>query len=106
MNVAITARGYKAPARLQNYITDKLRRIDRFADKIMDLDVILSYENLDQVVEFKVKMKRKVIVLKEKSDDVFKSVDLAIDNLERKIAKEKGKEKDHDSRKIVENLVA
>lgn len=105
MNIAITARGYKAPAHLQKYITDKLKRIDRFSDKVMDLDVILSYEKLDQVVEVKAKLRRKVIVVKERSDDVFKSVDLAIDNLERQIAKETKKEKEHDNRKIVENLV-
>jgi ribosomal subunit interface protein len=72
----------------------------------MDLDVILSYEKLIQVVECKAKIRRKVIVVKERSDDVFKSVDLAIDNLERQIAKENRKEKEHDSKKIVENLVA
>jgi putative sigma-54 modulation protein len=105
MNIAITARGYKAPARLQQYIMEKTKRIDRFSDKVMDLDVILSYEKLIQVAECKAKLRRKVIVVKERSDDVFKSVDLAIDNLERQIAKEKAKEKKHDSKKIVENLV-
>ena len=105
MNIAITARGYKAPAHLQQHIMDKIKRIDRFSDKVMDLDVVLSYEKLIQVAECKAKLKRKVIVVKERSDDVFKSVDQAIDNLERQIAKEKSKEKEHNNKKIVENLV-
>ena len=71
----------------------------------MDSEAIFSYENLDQIVEFKVKLKHKVIRVKEKSEDVFKSVDLAIDNLERQVAKAKDKLKDRDKVKIVENLV-
>ena len=104
MNIAITTPGYKAPDRLKNYVNEKMNRLERFADIIMSSEAIISYEKLDQVVEFKVKLKYKVIRIKEKSEDVFKSVDLAIDNVERQIAKAKDKMKDRDSVKMVENL--
>ena len=104
MNVAITARGYKAPERLKEYIIQKLNRINRFSDIIMDSEAILSYEKQDQIIDLSVKLKYKVIRIKEKSDDIFKSVDLAIDNLELQIAKAKGKMKDHSKTKMVENL--
>ncbi len=104
MNIAITARGYKAPDRLKNYINEKLTRLDRFADIIMKCEAIVSYEKLDQVVEFKVKLRHKMIVITEKSEDIFKSVDLAIDNVERQIAKAKGKLKDRKKVKMIENL--
>ena len=105
MNITITTRGYKAPERLKFYINDKMKRLERFEDKIMDIEAILSYEKLDQVVEFKLHINHKVIVVKEKSEDVFKSIDLAIDNLERQIAKIKDKIKSRNNKKIVENLV-
>ena len=105
MNVAITTRGYKAPARLKTYLQDKIRRLDRFSDRIMGIEAILSYEKLDQVVEFKLKVSQKMIIVKERSDDVFKSIDLAVDNVERQLAKLKDKIKDHKNQKIVENLV-
>jgi len=104
MNIAITARGYKAPDRLKNYIYDKLNRINRFSDIIMDSEAILSYEKQDQIIELSVKLKHKVIRIKEKSDDIFKSVDMAVDNLELQIAKAKDKMKDHSKTKMVENL--
>jgi len=104
MNVAITARGYKAPQRLQDYIADKLKRLERFSDQILSFEAILSYEKLDQVVEFKLKFNNKGIIIKEKSDDIFKSIDIAIDSLERQIVKIKSKTRDHDKRKIVEKL--
>lgn len=105
MNIAITTRGYKAPDNLKAYVQNKMQRLSRFTDIIMDSEAIFSHENLDQIVEFKVKLKHKVIRVKEKSDDIFKSIDLAMDNLERQVAKAKDKLKDRDKTKIVENLV-
>jgi putative sigma-54 modulation protein len=105
MNIAITTRGYKAPDKLKNYVQEKADRLSRFDDIIMDSEAKISYEKLDQVVEFNVKLKHKVIRVREKSEDIFKSVDLAIDNLERQVAKAKDKMKAFDKRKIVENLI-
>ena len=104
MNVAITTRGYKAPDKLKSYVNDKMQRLSRFTDIIMDSEAILSYEKQVQIVELKVKLKHKVIRIKEKSEDIFKSVDLAVDNLELQIAKAKDKLKDRSKKKMVENL--
>ena len=104
MNIAITTRGYKAPDRLKSYLKEKLKRLERFTERILSIEVILSYENIDQVVEFKLRLNNKKIVVKEKSDDVFKSIDLAIDSLERQITKAKEKLREHNNKKIVEKL--
>ncbi len=102
MNIAITTRGYKAPERLKTYISDKMKRLDRFSDRIQNMEAVLSYEKLDQVVEFKLRLNNKKIFVKERSTDVFKSIDLAVDRLERQIAKTKEKFREHDNKKIVE----
>jgi len=102
MKIAITTRGYKAPERLKTYIQDKMNRLNRFSDRIMDLEAVLSYEKLDQVVEFKLRINNKKIFIKEKSEDVFKSIDLAVDNLERQITRIKDKFTEHDKKKIVD----
>lgn len=102
MNISITTRGYKAPERLKSYLTDKMKRLNRFSDQIMNIDTIFSYEKLNQVVEFKVQLRKKHFIVKEKSDDIFKSIDLAIDNVERQITKIKGKIRENDKRKITE----
>ena len=104
MNIAITTRGYKAPDRLKLYIKEKLKRLERFAERILSIEAILSYENIDQVVEFKLRLNNKKIVVKEKSDDVFKSIDLAVDSLERQVTKAKEKFREHNNKKIIEKL--
>ena len=104
MNISITARGYKAPERLKKYITEKLSKMSRFHDRILGAEVILSYEKQTQVAEFKIQLNHKTLIAKEKSDDIFKSIDYAIDNIERQIKKAKDKLKQHDSKKVVEVL--
>ncbi|MBD3224443.1 MAG: ribosome-associated translation inhibitor RaiA [Caldithrix sp.] len=104
MTISITARGYKAPDRLKSYIYQKLKRVERISDRLLKIEVILSYEKLDQWAEFKTHLNQKDIIVKEKSEDIFKSIDLAIDNLERQINKVKDKTKEHSKRKIVERL--
>jgi len=105
MNIAITTRGYKAPEKLKSYLNSKLNRFSRFSSIIMNSEAVISYDKQDQVVEIKVKLKHKVIRVKEKSEDVFKSIDMAVDSVEKQIAKAKDKLKDRKNEKIVENLV-
>lgn len=104
MNIAITTRGYKAPDRLKNYVNSKINRLNRFSDIIMNGEAIISYEKMDQIVDFKIKLKHKMIHITEKSEDVFKSVDLAIDKLERQVAKAKDKLKDRSAATIIHIL--
>ena len=105
MSLTITTRGYKAPERLKAYLNDKMKRLDRFNALIMDSEAILSYEKLDQIAEFKIKTKIKTIIVKERSEDIFKSIDLGIDNVEHQVSKLKGRLKERANKKIVDNLV-
>jgi len=105
MNITITARGYKAPDRLKQYVTAKMNKKGRFYEGVFDVDVILSYEKLTQIAEVKLKTTNKLIIAKEKSEDIFKSIDLVIDNVERQIKKHKEKQREHKSSKIADSLV-
>ncbi len=104
MNIRITTRGYKAPERLKKYLEDKANRLHRFENVIRDFEAILSYEKIDQIVEFKLNINKKTIIVKEKSDDIFKSIDLAIDNLERQVVKAKEITKNRRKQKPAEML--
>ena len=105
MDLSITARGYKAPDKLKRYISDKLDRKKRVYEEVIDTEVILSYEKQIQLAEFKVKLNGKIIIVKEKSDDIFKSIDMALDNMERQIKRYKERRRDHANKKIIDNLV-
>ena len=104
MNLSITARGYKAPDRLKKYLTDKLDRKKKLYEDVIDVEVVLSYVKLTQVAEFRINLNHKVLLIKEKSDDIFKSIDQALDNSERQIKRYKEKRRDHKNNKMVNKL--
>ena len=105
MNITITARGYKAPDRLKQYVNDKMNKKERLYEGVFDVDVILSYEKLTQIAEVKLKITNKLIIAKEKSEDIFKSIDLVVDNVERQIKRHKEKMRDHKNNKIADSLI-
>jgi len=98
MNLSITARGYKVPERVKKYISEKIDRKNRMYEGVLDTEVVLSYEKQVQIVDLKVKMYNKVIIISEKSEDIFKSIDLALDNLARQIKRHKEKQRDFKNR--------
>jgi putative sigma-54 modulation protein len=91
MNFNITARHFKLNDDLREYVEAKARKLDRFHENILDIDVILGWEKLNRYSELRIKVSNKKIVVKEVSDDIRKSFDFALDRAERQIKKYKEK---------------
>ena len=94
MQIRFTARHYKAPDNIRDYVEKKVQRLDKYFDGIIDCDVILSYQKLDQVAEFALNVQGQKLVVVEKSDDIYKSIDFGVDKLERQLKKYKNKLKE------------
>lgn len=96
MKVQITSRKFKAKDTLKEFIEDEVKRLERFHDEILDVDVILSFiHNKDSIknAEIKVKLPRKVLIVNESSEEFSKSVTVAVDKLIRQIKQLKSKRK-------------
>jgi putative sigma-54 modulation protein len=91
MNISITARHFKAPEPLKDYARKEVERLTRYYDGIIDGEVILSWEKLTQIAEIKLKVYGQVLTAKEKSEDIRKSITLAVDKVERQLNKYKEK---------------
>ena len=104
MNISITARGGKASDRMKKYITDRIARKQRVYEGVIETEVILSYEKQTQVAELKLKVQNKTIFVKERSDDIYKSIDMALDNCERQIKKIKERMREHSNEKMADKI--
>ena len=104
MDISITARGGRASDRLKKYILDKLSKKPRVYEGVIDTEVILSYEKLTQIVEIKLKVYNGSIIVREKSEDIFKSIDLAVDNCERQIKRFKERRRDHNNERMKDRI--
>lgn len=91
MKVTTTARHFDATPDLVEYAENKLRRLKRFFDQIMKVDVIMSIEKFRHIAEIKVHVNGHDFSAKEESDDMRTSIDHATKDLEKQVKKFKGK---------------
>lgn len=94
MNIQITSRKFRAKVSLKDYIKEEMKKIERFYDKILDANVVLSFTHLTDSIktaEITVKIPGKVISVSSDSDEFEKSVDASIDKVIRQLKKIKTK---------------
>ncbi len=100
MNLTITARHFKLPEDLRSYIEDKANKLNRYYDGIINMEILLGWEKLTRYVEILIDVNNKKIVVKESSDELRKSFDLALDRVERQLKRYKEKLKTVEKDKI------
>ena len=105
MRISFTARHFKSSERLKEFATTEVRRLKKYYDDILDVEIILDYVKQEQVSEIVVKVYGQRLAVVEKSEDMYKSVTLAVDKLERKLLKYKEKLRKFNNERITENIV-
>jgi len=104
MRVSFTARHYKPSERLKEYATKEVHKLERYYDGIISCEIVLDYQKLSQIAEIKLNVHGNTLTAIEKSEDIYKSIDLAVIKLERQLKKYKGKLSHFKNKKIIDNI--
>jgi len=94
MNIQITSRKFRAKDSLKDYIKEEMKRLERFFDQILDVNVVLSFTHVTDSIktaEIIVKVPGKVISVSSDSDEFEKSVDASIEKVIKQLKKIKTK---------------
>lgn len=94
MRTKFTARHFRSHPSLKEYALDALKKLEKFYDGIISAEVILSYEKTRdsvKVAEINISVHSKMLHAMEHSDDFIKSIDQAVEKLERQLVKYKTK---------------
>ncbi|HYF04410.1 MAG TPA: ribosome-associated translation inhibitor RaiA [Patescibacteria group bacterium] len=93
MQVKVTARHFEPRPSLHDAAVAAAESFDKFVDGIISVDVIMSLETeTSKMVEFIMHVHGHTLVGRAETDDFFKSIAEASDNIERQIRKMKTKE--------------
>jgi ribosome hibernation promoting factor len=96
MQVNITFRNMFATDALRNHVEEKLAKVvDKYLDKVTEIHVTLSLERYLQHADINLHAGNFHVRGKEKSEDMYASIDLAIDKIERQLKKHKERLKSH-----------
>jgi putative sigma-54 modulation protein len=105
MRITLTARHFKPSANLKKHAENKVAALNKYYDGILDVDIILDFVKQEQVAEIIAKVHSTSLTAVEKSEDMYKSIDLAVEKLERQIKKYKGKLRQHSNDRIASEMV-
>lgn len=80
---------------MRSYAEDKLEKLERFSDQIVDAKVVMSYNERmsgePAKVEVQVNVPHGIVRAEERGLDHYAAVDLVVDKLERQLKKFKGR---------------
>jgi len=85
MNITTTARHYDLTAALKDYAEGKVHHLRTYFDHIVNAHVIFSMEKYRQCVEITLHVNGKDFVSESESEDMYTSVDRAVEKLEEQL---------------------
>ena len=98
MHVSVTFRQMEATPALKDFATDKVQKIVKFINKPTDAHVVLSLEKYMHKADISISTNGVQIRGAEKSEDMYASIDRAIEKIERQLKRYREKLKRHQPR--------
>ena len=95
MNLNITGRHFEVTPALKEYVENKFNKINNHFDHVINAKFILSVEKFDNIVDATIHLPHLDINAQSVDEDMYKSIDLVINKLDRQVIKYKEKIKDH-----------
>ncbi len=95
MEINITFRHTESSPTLQDHIRDRIARLSRYFLKATHAHVILTVEKARHVAEVTLNEDHRLLTAREVSHDMYRSVDTALQRLERQLKKRKERVRSH-----------
>ena len=89
MNLTISGHHVDVTPALREFVLNKLERITRHFDQVIDITVILSVEKLRQKAETNLHIRGKDLHCEATDVDLYTAIDAMIEKLDRQVVKHK-----------------
>ncbi|WP_353151597.1 ribosome-associated translation inhibitor RaiA [Pollutimonas bauzanensis] len=95
MNLSIIGRHLEVTPAIREYVMNKMARVSRHFDNVIDTQVILSIERLKHTAEITMRVRGKDIHCEANDENLYGAIDLLADKTDRQVIKYKTKLQDH-----------
>ena len=105
MNLTISGHHLEVTPAIREYVQNKLERVKRHFDQVIDIAVILTVDNLTekekrQKAEINLRLPGKTINVASLSHDLYAAIDTLVDKLDRQVMKHKSQLQEHNHEAI------
>lgn len=87
MNINVRGKQFKVTDALKDYVVKRVGKLEKYSDDFIDVQVTLSVEKARQRVEVTAPLNGFILRGEEETDDMYSSIDLVVDKLERQMEK-------------------
>lgn len=94
-DIKVIGRHVSVTDAMKNYAVEKVSKIDRFHNRILEILITLNVQKLQHIVDIIVKVDHTKIKSHYTGDNMYAAIDLATDKLQRQIARYKSRIQDH-----------
>ena len=91
MNLSITGHHVSVTPAIRSYIENKMDRIMRHFDHVIDVNVILTVEKLRQKAEITLHVRGKDLFVECVQDDLYAAIDGVVGKMDRQVLKYKAR---------------
>lgn len=91
MRIDISGHQIDVTQALRDYVENKLSKLERHADNLLDVHVILSVDKLEQKAEATLNAAGRTLHAEAVSADMYAAIDALTDKLDRQVVKQKEK---------------
>lgn len=96
MNVHVSFRHMESSDMAREYAVSKLERVtDKYVQGRIDADVVLSVEKFRHIATLRLQIKNLTVKAEASSEDMYSSIDLVLDKVERQLRRHKERLRDY-----------
>ncbi|MDD4913863.1 MAG: ribosome-associated translation inhibitor RaiA [Methylococcales bacterium] len=95
MQISITGHHVEVTDSLKAHVEEKIGKLKRHFDNVVDVHVILTVEKLEQKAEATVQISGAKLFADDVQEDMYVAIDNMVDKLDRQIVKFKEKNQNH-----------
>lgn len=98
MQIFLTGRNLEVTEALRRYAEEKVGRLQKYLEKITSAHIVLSVQKYRQIAEVTLRVRDLTIRGEESTNDLYSSIDLVVEKVERQLQRYKGKILNHANR--------
>lgn len=94
-DITVTGRNVLVTDAMQQYAIDKISKIDRFSNRVVNVNVVMDIQRIEHRVDIILKVDQIVVRSSANTDNMYASIDKAVDRLKSQLSRYKRRIREH-----------
>ena len=99
-NITVTGRNVHVTDAMKDYALDKVSKVERFSDRIIDVQIIMDVQRIDHKCDIILKVNHWIIKSSAVTTQMYASIDEAVHKLESQLRRHRKKLQEHQAKGV------